>query len=33
LACVQRLRREDGTEWIGRVCRDGPVFEAREIVW
>ena len=33
LACVQRLRREDGTEWIGRGGRDGPVFEAREIVW
>jgi len=33
LACVQNLRREDGTAWIGRVCHDGPVFEAREIVW
>lgn len=33
LACVQNLRREDGTTWIGRVCHDGPVFEAREIVW
>jgi len=33
LACVQKLRREDGSEWIGRVCHDGPVFEAREIVW
>ena len=33
LACVQALRRADGTEWIGRVCHDGPVFEAREIVW
>jgi dihydroorotate dehydrogenase electron transfer subunit len=33
LACVQTLRREDGTEWIGRVCHDGPIFEAREIVW
>jgi len=33
LACVQRLRRPDGSEWTGRVCRDGPVFEAREIVW
>ncbi len=33
LACVQRLRRPDGSEWIGRVCHDGPVFEAREIVW
>lgn len=33
LACVQRLRRPDGTTWLGRVCRDGPVFEARSIVW
>jgi len=33
LACVQRLRRADGSEWVGRVCHDGPVFEAREIVW
>lgn len=33
LACVQNLRRPDGTAWIGRVCHDGPIFEAREIVW
>ncbi len=33
LACVQKLRREDGTERVGRVCSDGPIFEAREIVW
>ncbi len=33
LACVQRLRRPDGTTWIARVCRDGPIFEAGEIVW
>lgn len=33
LACVQNLKREDGTMWIGRVCHDGPIFEAREIVW
>lgn len=33
LACVQNLRRPDGSTWIGRVCHDGPVFEAREIVW
>ncbi|MCL1856048.1 MAG: dihydroorotate dehydrogenase electron transfer subunit [Kiritimatiellaeota bacterium] len=33
LACIQTLRKPDGTEWIGRVCKDGPVFEAREIVW
>ena len=33
LACVQRLRRPDGTTWIARVCRDGPVFEGRTVVW
>jgi dihydroorotate dehydrogenase electron transfer subunit len=33
LACVQRLRKPDGTTWIARVCRDGPIFEAGEIVW
>jgi dihydroorotate dehydrogenase electron transfer subunit len=33
LACIQKLRKEDGTEWIGRVCRDGPIFESREIIW
>jgi dihydroorotate dehydrogenase electron transfer subunit len=33
LACVQNLRRQDGSTWIGRVCHDGPIFEAREIVW
>lgn len=32
LACVQRLRR-DGKEFWGRVCTEGPVFEARDIVW
>lgn len=33
LACVQKLRAADGKEYWGRVCKDGPVFEAREIVW
>lgn len=33
LACVQRVRRDNGTESWARVCREGPVFEAREIVW
>ncbi len=32
LACVQRVRR-NGTLSLVRVCRDGPVFEASEIVW
>lgn len=33
LACVQNLKRPDGSTWIGRVCHDGPIFEVREIVW
>jgi dihydroorotate dehydrogenase electron transfer subunit len=33
LACVQRLRRPDGSTWLARVCRDGPIFEAGEIAW
>jgi len=33
LACVQKLRKEDGSSWIGRVCSDGPIFEASSIVW
>ncbi len=33
LACVQKLRREDGSTWVGRVCHDGPIFEAGAIIW
>ena len=33
LACAQRLRLADGTTRLGTVCKDGPVFESREIVW
>jgi dihydroorotate dehydrogenase electron transfer subunit len=33
LACVLRVRRDDGKATWARVCRDGPVFEARRIVW
>jgi dihydroorotate dehydrogenase electron transfer subunit len=32
LACVQRVLR-NGEEIWARVCTDGPVFEAREVVW
>lgn len=32
LACVQRIRRDGKDAWL-RVCKDGPVFESREIVW
>ena len=32
LACVQKIRR-DGGETLARVCKEGPIFEAREVVW
>jgi dihydroorotate dehydrogenase electron transfer subunit len=32
LACVQKIRK-NGKEELARVCKDGPVFEAKEIVW
>jgi dihydroorotate dehydrogenase electron transfer subunit len=32
LTCVQKVR--EGNEWNwARVCREGPVFEARDLVW
>jgi dihydroorotate dehydrogenase electron transfer subunit len=33
LACVQKIKTADGEEVLARVCREGPVFEAREVVW
>ena len=33
LACVQKIRTPDGAVVQKRVCKDGPIFEAREIVW
>jgi len=33
LACVQKIRDAKGTVAWKRVCKDGPVFESREIVW
>ena len=33
LACVQKIRTPDGAERLVRVCKEGPVFEASEIVW
>ena len=32
LACVQKIKR-NGVVSLLRVCREGPVFEASEIVW
>jgi dihydroorotate dehydrogenase electron transfer subunit len=33
LACVQKVYDEDGTIVQKRVCKDGPIFSAKSIVW
>jgi dihydroorotate dehydrogenase electron transfer subunit len=30
--CVRKVRRPAGAEWV-KICEDGPVFAASEIVW
>jgi len=32
LTCVIKRKTEDGWEWA-RCCKDGPIFESREILW
>ncbi|MCL2023292.1 MAG: dihydroorotate dehydrogenase electron transfer subunit [Oscillospiraceae bacterium] len=32
LVCAAKVRRKDSEEYL-RVCKDGPVFDAREVVW
>lgn len=32
LACVQKVR-VGGGEILARVCKDGPVFESRDVIW
>lgn len=32
LACVQKVRLH-GQETLARVCKDGPVFESRDVIW
>lgn len=32
LTCVIKRRTEKGWEWA-RCCKDGPIFESREILW
>ena len=32
-SCVQKVRRPDGTEDYARVCMEGPVFDAKDILW
>ena len=33
LTCVQKIKQPDGTWNWKRVCREGPVFECRDILW
>ena len=33
LGCAYKIRRADGSETYAHVCVDGPVFDAREVVW
>lgn len=33
LGCAVKLRRENGEEYYGHVCKDGPVFDYRSVVW
>jgi len=33
LGCANKIRRPDGAETYAHVCVDGPVFDAREVVW
>ena len=32
-SCVQKVRRVDGATDYVRVCKDGPIFDAKDIVW
>jgi dihydroorotate dehydrogenase electron transfer subunit len=32
LTCVIKRKTDDGWEWA-RCCKDGPIFESREIIW
>lgn len=33
LGCAVALLKEDGTQYYGHVCKDGPVFPAHRIAW
>ena len=30
--CVRKIRRAGGSEWV-KICEEGPVFPASEVVW
>ncbi len=33
LGCAVALLKEDGTQYFGHVCKDGPVFESHRVAW
>ena len=33
LVCACKTRRQDGSETYSHVCKNGPVFDAKEVVW
>lgn len=33
LGCAVKLKKEDGTEYMGHVCKDGPVFDYRKVAY
>lgn len=33
LGCAVKLKDEDGNEYNGHVCKDGPVFDYRKVVY
>ena len=33
LVCACKTKRPDGSETYSHVCKDGPVFEAEEVVF
>ena len=33
LGCACKTRREDGSETYRHVCKNGPVFDSREVIW
>lgn len=33
LGCASETKRADGTKYMAQVCKKGPVFNAKEVVW
>ena len=33
LGCAVALYNEDGAQYFGHVCKDGPVFDFRRVAW